>query len=113
MLGFSTITTFACRSSSVALAAVRRVARLARDNLDPWRRNEFSTRSGVLAEEGESAAATHDEPVPSMRNWGSLTTNVHTSSHKRYVERWPWVSADLSGGYVAMRIVVAIAVQGW
>lgn len=24
-----------------------------------------------------------------MRNWGSLTTKVHTSLHKLYVERWP------------------------
>jgi hypothetical protein len=35
------------------------------------------------------ALSTHDDPVPSILNCGSLTTKVHTSSHNRYVARCP------------------------
>lgn len=76
-------------TSCLSATAVRRISRLARNDLDLGSGHELATEESGLFK----GQTTHDDPVPSMRNWGSFTTNVHTSSHRRYVDRCPCLSA--------------------
>lgn len=75
-----------------ALSSVGRITALTSDNLNLGRGDKLAPAAVSVIERCTSGGrGTYEDPVPSMRNWGSLTTNVQTSSQRRYVERWPWI----------------------